>query len=273
MPPTAVILTTVHTPTLTPYEQISIAQCERTLAGYDKFFVCPQSLDTSFYEAHFKSYNIFKIDDTWQKNYYWFNRLKVVPLLYEAFSNYDFVLFYEPDAFVFKDEMQRFMAKDVDYWGAPWFKGYAYAPSDAPFLGVGNGGLSLRRTAACLKVAKHFEALSNSKEIFKLLINNNLDIDLKSRVILLKWPAILERFGGDTKHFCCEDQFFGRYAAKRFGWLKVAPVEAAASFSFELHPRRLYELNGRALPFGCHAWWKHDLDFWRPFIEEEGYQL
>ena len=45
------------------------------------------------------------------------------------------------------------------------------------------------------------------------------------------------------------------------------------SFAFEARPRTLYEMNGRQLPFGCHAWFRYDLAFWKPFVESLGYEL
>jgi Protein of unknown function (DUF5672) len=36
--------------------------------------------------------------------------------------------------------------------------------------------------------------------------------------------------------------------------LRVATVEDALQFSFETCPRECFEMNGRRLPFGCHAW-------------------
>ena len=47
-------------------------------------------------------------------------------------------------------------------------------------------------------------------------------------------------------------------APKNFPWFKVASFDEARKFSFECNPRKLFELNQNQLPFGCHAWQKHD---------------
>ena len=39
-----------------------------------------------------------------------------------------------------------------------------------------------------------------------------------------------------------------------------------SSFSFEMCPEKLYDLNNMKLPFGCHAW-ELNLNFWRNKIE------
>lgn len=70
-----------------------------------------------------------------------------------------------------------------------------------------------------------------------------------------------------------EDQFWGLSVAKKFSWFKVPAYEEAAAFAFEMQPHRLFELTGHRLPFGCHAWWKYDLDFFKPHIEAFGYRL
>lgn len=51
----------------------------------------------------------------------------------------------------------------------------------------------------------------------------------------------------------------------------VAPVEIALQFAFECDLELCYLLNGKQLPFGCHAWEKYDYNFWKPYIESEGY--
>lgn len=50
--------------------------------------------------------------------------------------------------------------------------------------------------------------------------------------------------------------------------MKIPNCEEAINFSFECSPKYLYELTGDRLPFGCHAWQKHDYDvFWKNFMQ------
>ncbi len=64
-----------------------------------------------------------------------------------------------------------------------------------------------------------------------------------------------------------EDVFW----ASRSGDFKAAPREIAWQFSFERPVRDLYRMNGGQLPFGCHAWMKYDLDFFKPYIAKDGH--
>lgn len=67
-----------------------------------------------------------------------------------------------------------------------------------------------------------------------------------------------------------EDVFFAGQASREFN---VAPTDVALSFAFERDVKLCYELNGNELPFGCHAWEKHNLEFWKPYLEKEGFKL
>ena len=50
--------------------------------------------------------------------------MKILPFLYERYAAYEFMFTYELDAFVFKDELEKWCEQGWDYIGAPWFDGY-----------------------------------------------------------------------------------------------------------------------------------------------------
>ena len=143
------------------------------------------------------------------------------------------------DAFVFKDELKYWCNLGYDYIGAPWFDRYHESTMDSPIIGVGNGGFSLRR------VTKFY---------------------LGSKIAHLLRPDL-------KKLNVQEDMYWVNHIAPYFPGFKVAPIDIALKFAFENHPKRCLELNQNKLPFGVHAWHKYDLDFWRPFIEAEGYEI
>lgn len=270
--PSVVILIITHKPRLHDYEQISIKQCYRILGFYPIVFICPDDLDTSFYQKTFPNCNIHRIPSKWQKSYKQFARLKMNPLLYEHYKAYEYIFFYEPDAFVFKDEMAYWCSLNYSYIGAPWFEGMSNAKEDAPFLGVGNGGFSLR------KVEDHLRAIQTHRRIFykrDFWLFWNWGKNKPLRVLKFFYRYIL----GNSTHYRWnnfqwgEDRFWGLYVSRGFEWFTTPPLELARQFSIETLPHRLYEENDKALPFGCHAWWRYDLDFWRPHIESFGYKL
>lgn len=55
--------------------------------------------------------------------------------------------------------------------------------------------------------------------------------------------------------------------------IKTPNFEDGLGFSFEQSPDYLFIQNNQELPFGCHAWWKYDLNFWRPHIENFGHKI
>jgi hypothetical protein len=70
-----------------------------------------------------------------------------------------------------------------------------------------------------------------------------------------------------------EDVFWSYFAQKTLSDFKTAPIEEAVKFAFEMNPSDMFKMNGNKLPFGCHAWWKYDINFWKPFIESFGYKI
>ena len=69
-----------------------------------------------------------------------------------------------------------------------------------------------------------------------------------------------------------EDKFWGIAVPRIHQWFRVAACEQAAKFSMEANPRRLYRLTKNQLPFGCHAWWRYDYDFWEPHVRKFGFE-
>ena len=94
--------------------------------------------------------------------------------------------------------------------------------------------------------------------------------------ILLFMEYILRIFGinNDLHHYVNnphnninEDRIIGLYGKNILSDLLIAPPSEAIKFAFECDPVNLYELNGNKLPFGCHAWQKYYLLFWKEYIK------
>ena len=51
-----------------------------------------------------------------------YSRLLVSKSFYEAFSEYEYILIYQPDCLVFSDQLLEWCKKGNDYIGAPWYK-------------------------------------------------------------------------------------------------------------------------------------------------------
>lgn len=163
-----------------------------------------------------------------------YNKLVLSTEFYERFIDYEYMLIYQLDAFVFEDCLEHFCKMGYDYIGAPWIRGVlGKSINNYEICWVGNGGFSLR----------------NIKSTINILRNHK---------------NIVDDYGEN------EDVFFAACAESGY---KIAPMDIALTFSFEMEVKKCYELNHKQLPFACHAWHKYDLLFWKPFIESYGYEI
>lgn len=227
-----VIVVPIYKRTMTHLEWISYKQLINVLGTFEIVIIAPENLEVPeeiikgglriefFSKEFFQSVNSY-------------NKLMLSELFYRRFIQYQYILIYQLDAFVFKNELLYFCNLAYDYIGAPWLLGlYSYILLKRRILYVGNGGFSLRRTQACI------DALNRNKDLLQ--------------------------------EGMAEDVFFSVCDGRNF---RVAPKKIALSFAFEREVERCYEENYYSLPFGCHGLGKYNLQFWRKFIEEFGYKL
>jgi hypothetical protein len=260
---------------------LSLRQCLSVLERYDIKLVCPIGLDVSDYRKVSSSLSFEFIDPRWQQSYRAFNRLKISPFLYSRFRKYEFILFYELDAFVFRDELQDWCDAGYDYIGAPWFENFHECTEQSPFIGVGNGGFSLRRTRSALRALWSFSYIRKPRELLSRAPMTPCDLELLTpRIDKEEWR--ITKFGRAIRNLTIanntfypfndfsrnEDLFWGHFVRRSFAWFKVASFEDSRKFSFESNARLLFRLNENKLPFGCHAWRKQDPTFWAPHIRE-----
>ncbi len=256
------------------YEIISFYQSIKILKKYKFSFVCPFSLDVSYYEKifieHGVNYIIERFDDQYFEGVKGYNSLMLSKEFYERFKIFKYILIYQLDAYVFRDELEYWCLLDYDYIGAPWFKGFNSEKNGNEFLGVGNGGFSLRKIDSFLSV---FE--KRIRSFNKLYIKSNLKrIKWRKKItwIIKKyfesedsmafWMQSFARDGGNEDVFwtLCLDEF-GIH-------LKRPNVKQAVSFAFEQAPSFLFKLNNNLFPFGCHAWEKYEYEiFWHKYIK------
>lgn len=266
-----VILIIVYKKEISPLEAISLEQCVKVLARHPVRLVCPEGLDVGAYRCIAKDIEVDFINKKWFASYSTCNRLRIEPFLYKKYRDYEFILFYELDAFAFRDDLEYWCNKDYDYIGAPWFEDFRAGNVDSRLIGVGNGGFSLRKTRSLLKALHAFSWILNPVDRFKREFPQN---KLKAVRELLKNATVRNNsFFLFNDYPAQEDIFWGICIKRNFDWFKVAPIGEAIKFSFEVQPKLLYDMNNQQLPFGCHAWWRYDFEFWKPFIESEGYSL
>lgn len=268
---------------LNKYEVISWQQCLRILGRHPICLVCPPAIDPAPYIADAALQGATCRHEYFAAAYFagidGYNRLMLSRQLYRRFERYEYMLVYQLDVFVFRDEIAQWCAQGYSYVGAPWFEGYHPTPEHTKLWQVGNGGFTLRRIPDALRalhtlalaqdwatvVREHFRAgrlrgYTQLPTLLKaLLLGNNTHWALNDFERHRQWHQ--------------EDYFWGVICNSRFPWFKVPTPEQALAFGFEVQPAIMYELNQRRLPMGCHAWEKYGTDFWKPLIEQYGYHL
>jgi Protein of unknown function (DUF5672) len=255
----------VYQEKLSAFEQIALQQCNKILSNHHKVIIKPQSLTLPQETSMLSLTDVECFNDDYFRNIQGYNRLMLSEEFYERFMDYEYILIYQLDASVFRDDLDYWCDQDIDYIGAPWlrkedftsiFKAlksrpqyYLYArfnikknglPDPKQFYKrVGNGGFSLRR------VKKFHDLCIKMQDQIQIYIDR------------------------DEHHFN-EDAFWSIEVNRKRKLLNIPGYKDGLKFSFELEPECAYKLNHQKLPFGCHAWNKH-LDFWRPFFEQYGY--
>lgn len=255
-----------HQPTLDGVEAASLRQCSEILAAHPLHLIHPEGMDTKAYKRVAPNLVLDPIPPEYLSSLRAYNRLKVTPWLYERYSEFDYFLTYELDAWVFRDELIQWCSEGFDYIGAPWFVGHYRGKPGADYLGVGNSGFSLRKISSVRKVFQSRARLTGIPTATRQWIQNGL---LSPRYFLwwLQRFSSRNRFEQGKHDFPDnEDVFWGELTPNRIPWFHVAPVEKAKKFAFELYPSRMYRENDNELPFGCHKFVRNEPQFWKRFI-------
>ena len=268
----AAVLIPIYKESLTKDELISLRQCISVLAKHQLIIVCPESLKLDCYLGSYSGFKVEPFHDDFFKSIDGYNKLLMSKQFYKRFLDYEYILIYQLDAFVFRDELEYWCSLNFDYIGSPWFDNTAIPIKDQVLYGVGNGGFSLR------KVKSHYTALNFYWVHFFL---KSL-YESRTQYLLLKknsFSSFLHLFGAYFSRIFSipskklrqiklnEDKYWCLVVPKLNHKFRLAPIELGIKFAFEENPRILYEMNNQQLPFGCHAWNKCGQDFWKEFIQ------
>ncbi len=267
--PTAAIAVPIFRLPLSPAEEISLRHLRRHLASFDRFAVVPEGLAThaggggglpaDLTPAAFAADFFRSVED--------YSRLLLSSAFYQRFAAYDYLLIYQLDCLVFDGTLLDWCRAGWDYLGAPWLRDPARP--ERGFSRVGNGGLSLRRVGACLRVLDSPRYRSEPVPLLRDLLGAPLP-DLPAAA----WPKrlrVLRAARAGARDYAAaytlnEDHFWSDRARLFLPGFRIPRPEQALGFSFERAPRYCYARNGNRLPLGCHAWQKWDEAFWRPLL-------
>jgi hypothetical protein len=259
-----IIIIPVYKPTLTAYEKMAISQCLKVLHNYKIVAVKPHNVSLRDYNLEFQE--VISFDNEFFVDVAGYNKLMLSSFFYKLFLDYKFMLIYQPDAFVFKDDLTYWCNQGYDYIGAPWLKSGPYPdlakwakntlvkyfhtrfnlkqpnsdlPSEIQFENrVGNGGLSLR----------------NVQKFYDVCIKKQKTIDL---------------YNTRPEHYFGEDVFWSVEANRDRKHVNIPGYKVGIRFSIEQNVDYAMSLNNGELPFACHAW-DRDIEVWRPYFKKAG---
>ena len=264
-----VVIIPVHQ--LQPLENalLSFNHCFKVLAEHTIIVLAPQGLDLTAYRTVHSNFTTVEIDPIWQSSIENYNLLKRSLFFYDLFKEYEYLLTYELDAYVFADELQFWCDKKFDYIGSPWFEGYDEPGSNPKIIGVGNSGFSLRNIQSCRSILHRIEAIRKFRKYWFQLHFQSL-FNYEKLLLKIGWLFKLKtaKYISDFifESHLNEDYFWSIVVPESFGDYEVAPVSDAIAFGFEVCPELLFEQNNYKLPFGCHAWEKYNPTFWKRHI-------
>lgn len=240
-------------------EEKSFLQCVKVLEKYEIVLVQPEGLDNSYITKKFDKIAVESFSKHYFENIEGYNELLLSTAFYERFLDSEYILIYQLDAFVFKDELKEWCQKGYDYIGAPWiatientiwlkyfnivarkFRSKNKNNREQIFFKVGNGGFSLRRTSSHYSIVKENE------------------------------PFITQFLNADIKEiYAIEDVFWSLKAPEFDVNFKIPDYKEALNFAIDRKPKIAFGLINNQLPFGCHGINKPKVvDFWKPILNK-----
>ncbi len=255
-------------------EEASLKQCFRILGNYSVKFVCPPDIDITIYKKYAdvndNDVEFVKFDADYFRDIAGYNRLMLSLDFYLRFKNYRYMLIYQLDAWVFRDELEYWCSLGYDYIGAPWFEGFSEAKEDSEIYKVaGNGGFSLRHIPSFINILSRIKKKQYSNRRIKSLAEINAKLNLP---LYKKYKVLFKFFSRKNSllfylNNYYEDIIIVSCFKKIDKSFKLADYQIGLKFSFEVNPSVLYKMNNNMLPFGCHAFNRYDSTFWQKFID------
>lgn len=241
------IIVPIYTTNLTDIEKLSLKRCLEILHKHHIKIVKPVNLniESIYIDFNMKDYNIEikNFDDNFFYNIDSYNKLMLSNIFYKTFIKYKYILIYQLDCYVFKDNLDYWCKQNYDYIGAPWLSTPINSffnkfnrlfkkdnSREAIFFKVGNGGFSLRNVNKFNEITEKYEKEIKSYE-------KNEDVFWSIEV-----PKLIKNF-------------------------RIPSYTEAVYFCIDRKPKIGFELTNKTLPFGAHGINKKKvIKFWKKII-------
>lgn len=204
------------------HEYNSIRRLFDVVGGkYDIVTIYPEFLDLSWYQKHFDFTEYYKFWAYYFSDNISYSRLMLLSDFYRYFvDNYDYMLIYQTDAWMFKDELEYWINKGYDYIGAPFMFRYPSAQGYGVqnHLYNGNGGVSLRNIQWMIDNLERINGEISIDGVYEDIYislhfehNNN---PLFSECMQFAWdgkPDLLWQMNQFNTPFCCHNYIGNGY--------------------------------------------------------------
>lgn len=209
-----IAFTVYRVPTIT--EKLSLLCLNNVLSDWDKFLVKPESLDLEI-----NGFIPLSLPDEYFESKKTYGLLLASSIFYRSFSAYQWVLIYQPDCLVFRDELAHWCDMPYDYLSSACF---AAQNPWARFDFAGFGGVSLRRVSAFLETLDLVES------------DPNRLMEHRSEILV----------------YGQEDVWWNWVASKVNQSFRVLDVASSLDFSWNGDPAP-YAERAHGIPFACHG--------------------
>lgn len=242
------------------------------LKGYKLEVILPETCSPSWYETFFAEHGIDGMVRLVRAEYFGspaaVNKMGTDPAFYRIYQEFDYVLICHLDAWVFRgDRLAYWMDKGYDFIGAPLFlpenDTVHFLQRMAPY--GGNGGLSLRRVASCIRVLETFQPGHSPRYIARAV--SFLARNRQWGFILILF-RLLRELSQDWRRTCekyniYEDVFFTIIAPLCRNPISIPSSRTAMMFACEVnYPLFQKELLKLEPPLGIHGYDKYiDADY------------
>jgi Protein of unknown function (DUF5672) len=239
-------------------EKVSLEQTLRILNKYTITFMTQQGLNTAWYQEFCRGKATVKFEEFKWNGFNEFGELMTSANFYGRFRAYEYMLICHTDAFVFRDELEKWCNAGYDYIASLIYNTFWEGDSlpISPLLGFsrpayyGNGGFALKRVEAFYRITSRFKLYLDFFHWLRRIRNRGFLDDI---FVAQLFPNLSPKFNVAPKSLA---QQFG--AAYEFWDEKDLP------FTNKDH---------NTLPFGMHGFIKYHPEFWIPVIRECGYAV
>lgn len=263
----AAVLIPFYKKEISDYENISLQQCQKILSSHDIIAIKPDDFILPEFSQSINFFKTVSFDPGFFKSIAGYNGLMLSADFYKAFLDYEYVLIYQMDCFVFKDELNDWCDQNWDYIGAPWIKKTYH-----------KNYLELQFAKIKRYFSTNFNRLDNNEPNQYQLDNKvgnggfSLRRVQKFYDLCLVMQPVIDHYLSAKGNLHNEDVFWSIEVNREKRILNIPDCSTALNFAFEVPPFKNHVLTENNLPFGCHDWDRY-ADYWEPTFKKLGYHI